>query len=186
MFGPQLRAGGQPVKGVLRTVREDTLYGGHLGRAFRQGSRLVKSNVGDGRQPFQCVALPDEKAVFCGIAHSGHNGGRGGQHQGAGTEHDQNRDSPDNLSGNQPGQHRRSQGDDDNPGGPPVCRSYNLSLSCVCGLYQANHTLDGAVFPYPDRFHVKRTELIDCPAGDFVIGPFVHGKGFPGHHGLTY
>ena len=53
-------------------------------------------------------------------------------------------------------------------------------------LYQPDHSLNGAVFPYLYGLHFKGSELIYRSTGNIVPRSFIHGKRFPGHDSLVY
>ena len=183
MLRAQLRTGRVGVQQGL--VHRRRLHGHHLGGAEGQGARLVKGHLGHPGQPLQGVPFPDQKPVAGGVADGRHDGGGGGQHQGAGAEDHQDGHGPDDFPGNEPRQGRRSEGDDHDPGGPPVRQPDDLGLARVGGLDQADHPLDGAVLAHPGGPHVKGAELVDGTAGDLVPHPFVHRQGLAGHHRLV-
>ena len=123
--------------------------------------------------------------MFCGVADGGHDGGGRSQHQGARTEDDEDRDGPNDLAGDKPGQGGGSQGDDHDPGGPAVRKPHDLGLARIRRLHQPDHPLDGAVLSHLDSFHFKGAELIYCAAGHPVPHGFIHRQGFAGHHRLV-
>ena len=181
---PELGRGRPGIQPLLLQPLPETADRRHPRRAVGQGPGLVEGDVGDAGEPFQGVPLPDQEAVAGGVADGGHDGGGGGQHQGAGAENHQNGHCPDDLPAEEPGEGRRRQGGDHDPGGPTVGRPHDLGLPCVGRLDQAYHALDGAVLPYPGGPHVEGPELVHCAAGDLVPRPLVHGQGFPCHHRL--
>ena len=184
MLRELLGGGSQSVELLLMPAGEGE-YRNHLGRAPGQRAGLVKGDLGDCGQPLQRVPLTNQKAVLGGVADGGHNGGGSGQHQSTGAEHHQNGHRPDALPGDQPGQHRRSQGNDHNPGGPAVGQPNNFGLARVGGLHQTDHALDGAVLAHLHGLHLKGAELIDGAAGHQVAGPLVHRHGLSRHHRLV-
>ena len=146
-----LRAGfnrsSKGVKPVLGDIFLERMYGGYLQRAIGKGAGFVKGNAGYSGKALQPVPFPDQKTVPCGVADSGHDGGGSSQDESAGTEYHQDRNSPDDLAGKKPGEGRGSEGDNYDPCGPAVGEPYDLCLACISGLHQADHPLDGTVFP---------------------------------------
>lgn len=185
MFGLKLRAGHPAEKGFPAHGIRKAHNGDHLRRPAGQRSSLVKNHPTDCGQPLQCVALANQEPVPRGVPDGRHDGRRRSQHQGAGTEHHENGDGADDLSGKQPGNRRSGQRNDHDPGGPPVCQTHDLCLSRVGGLNQTDQPLDGAVLSHPRRLHVKGAELVHGSAGHLIAGSLIHRKGFPGHHGLV-
>ena len=120
-----------------------------------------------------------------GVADGGHNSRGRGQHQGAGAEHNKDGHGPDNLAGNKPGQHRRGQSNDHDPGSPAVGNADDLRFSRVRRLHQADHPLDGAVLADFGGLHFKGTELIHRAAGYGVPHGLIHRQGFAGHDRLV-
>ena len=119
--------------------------GGDLGAACRQCACFVEADAADLGQPLQRVALAHEKAVFRRVADGGHDGRRRRQHKGAGAEHDKYGDGADYLACDGPGDARRQQGRDHDPGGPAVRKADDLGLSGIRRLDKTYHALDGAV-----------------------------------------
>ena len=102
--------------------------------------------------------------MFGCVSDGCHNGGRGGKNKGARAEYNKNCYGADDLTGEKPCKNSRHKSNDDNPGGPPVGNSDNLCLSGICRLYKADHSLNRAVFAYPQCFHIKRAVEIDSAA----------------------
>ena len=185
MLGVRFNAGRVEEQVLLCKMVRKAVDGDDLRFPIGERPRFVKRDLGDGRKPLQSVALAHEKAVFGGIPNRGHDGGGGGQDQGAGTKDHQNGHRPDDLPGDQPGQGGCAEGNHNNPGCPPVCNADNLRFPGVCRLHQADHALDGAVLSHLGRLHIEGTELVDSPAGYRVTGMFVHGQGLAGHDRLV-
>ena len=135
MLGVRFDAGRVEEQVLLCKMVRKAVDGDDLRFPIGERPRFVKRDLGDGRKPLQSVALAHEKAVFGGIPNRGHDGGGGGQDQGAGTKDHQNGHRPDDLPGDQPGQGGCAEGNHNNPGCPPVCNADNLRFPGVCRLH---------------------------------------------------
>ena len=156
----------------------------HAGRSACQRTRLVKGDASHRSEPFQSVALADQEPVLCRIADRRHDRSGGGKHQRTGAEYHQDGDCTDDLSGEKPGQRRRTEGDHHDPGGPPVGDSNDLRISGVRGLHQPDHALDGTVLSNPFGLHVKGAELVDRAALHLISRFLIHWQGFSCHNSL--
>ena len=149
-----------PIKPVSFIFVQKTHHPDYLGRSICQCSCFIKCDSANLGKPFQRIAFPYEKTVLCCIADRCHNGSRCCKHQRTGTEYNQNRNRPDNFTGNQPGKRCRRKCNDYHPGCPTVCNSDNLRFSGIGRLHQTDHSLNRTVLTDPCRLHLKYTKLI--------------------------
>src|SRR5699024_10044166 len=186
MLAARLHARRQAVE--LRLVQRGVKAadGGDLGPARRQRAGLVEADAADPGQPLQRVALADQEAVLRRVADGGHDGRRRRQHEGAGAEDDEDGDGAEYLARDGPGDARRQQARDHDPGGTAVRKADDLGLARVRGLDKAYHALYGAVLAHLGRAHVEGAELIHRAAGHLVARGLVHGQALAGHDGLVH
>ena len=184
MFAHLLGCGGKRIN-FFFCVTGYRPHRGYFWCAAGKGAGLVERDLRDRGKSFQGVPFPDQKAVLRGISDGRHDRGGRCEHQRAGAEHDENGNRPDDLACEYPGEGRGREGDDDDPGGPPVRQPDDFGLSRIGGLHEPDHPLDGAVFADFRGFHHKRAELVHCTGRHVVAGGFVNRERFARHDSLV-
>ena len=87
--------------------------------------------------------------------------------------------SADDFPADEPGEDGSGEGDDDDPGRPPVRDSHDLCFSGISRLDEADHTLNGTVLPYLGGGHIEGAKLVDRTAGYLVAHTLCPRAGIP-------
>lgn len=164
MLGKLFGGSGQTVYFAFIKAFGNAFCRNDLGSAAGKSAGFIKGNYLDIGQPFQRVALANEKAVSCGIADGGHNGRGSCQHQCAGAKYNKNRDGTDDLPRDKPCKRRDGERCYHYPCCPAVGKTDDLCFAGIRRLYKADHSLNGAVLSDFCRFHLEDAELVDGAA----------------------
>ena len=123
--------------------------------------------------------------MLCSVSNSGHDGSRRGENKSAWTENDQDGDRADNLSCQNPGDSRCTEGNHNDPCGPAIRYADNFCFSGIGRLDETDHPLNGTVLSHLCGIHIKGSELVNRTAGYFIACAFVHRERFSGHDSLV-